>query len=240
MSASLDHRDLGSAVSASGLARPTDEAELLRRARALAGHTLGEIARRLHKTCPDDPRRTKGWAGEIVELALGADAGSKPEPDFIELGVELKTIPINERGHPRESTHVCAISASDCQGARWESSRARSKLARVLWMPVQATAMLPLPERTIGQAVLWSPSAAEEAQLRRDWEELIEMIALGRGSAISGEQGVYLQVRPKAASGRSRTTGPDSDGRRTAMLPLGFYLRPSFTAAILARHYAAM
>jgi DNA mismatch repair protein MutH len=194
----------------------------------------------LRKECPEDPRRAKGWAGEIIELALGANAGSKPEPDFIELGIELKTIPVNERGFPRQSTHVCAISSAECLGARWESSRARIKLARVLWMPILTAGSVPIPERRVGQAVLWRPNAAEEAQLRRDWEEHMEMIALGRGAAIAGEQGVYMQVRPKAASGRSRIAGVDNDGERTATLPLGFYLRPRFTAAILGKYYAAV
>lgn len=237
MSAPIDHGSLGPAVSSARPLRPRDESELLHRARDLAGRTLGGIAHDLQMPYPEDPRRCKGWAGEIIELALGANAGSKPEPDFLELGVELKTIPVDERGQPRESTHVCAISANDSLGARWESSRARMKLARILWVPIQARSTLSLPDRYVGQAVLWSPNASEEAQLRRDWEEHMEMITLGKAAAISGEQGVCLQVRPKAATGRSRTTGLDGDGKRSATLPLGFYLRPSFTAAILARHY---
>jgi DNA mismatch repair protein MutH len=218
--------------------RPRTEQELLQRARALAGAALADIAAALHRPVPADLRRAKGWIGELIETALGATAGSKPEPDFPELGVEVKTLPVDGKGMPKESTHVCAISMREAAGARWETSLARAKLARVLWVPVEASPAIPLPMRHVGQAILWSPDAREEALLRRDWEEHMELLALGRGEEIRGEMGVALQVRPKAASGGARTTGSNGDGARSATLPLGFYLRTGFTAAIIRHAYA--
>ena len=51
---------------------PASEAELLARARALAGRTLGEIAA-THAFClPPDLRGHKGVIGELLEIALGA------------------------------------------------------------------------------------------------------------------------------------------------------------------------
>ena len=56
---------------------------------------------------PPDLRRDKGWVGMLLEYWLGADAGSKAEQDFAHLGVELKTIPVDESGVPLETTFVC-------------------------------------------------------------------------------------------------------------------------------------
>ncbi len=36
---------------------------------------------------PKDLKRDKGWIGMLLELWLGASAGSKPEQDFAALGV---------------------------------------------------------------------------------------------------------------------------------------------------------
>jgi DNA mismatch repair protein MutH len=108
----------------------------------------------------------------------------------------------------------------------------------VLWVPVEASPAIALPMRRVGQAILWSPNAREEALLRHDWEEHMELIALGRSDEIHGKMGVALQVRPKAASGGARTVGNDAGGARAAALPLGFYLRTGFTAAILGYAYA--
>jgi len=220
-------------------ALPAREAALLVRARAIAGLRLDTLAARLSRGVPGDLRRAKGWIGELIETALGATAGPKPAPDFPELGVEVKTIPIGPDARPLESTHVCAVTLHDAGGPSWEGSLVRRKLARVLWVPIEANESLAPGSRRIGQAVLWSPTREQESQLRRDWEELMELVALGHADAIPGDLGVHLQVRPKAASGRSRAAATAPDGSRVATLPLGFYLRPSFTATILAASYAA-
>jgi DNA mismatch repair protein MutH len=214
---------------------PRSEAELLARARALAGLELGAIARELGWPVPRDLRRHKGWVGELIERALGADAGNRPLPDFAALGIELKTIPVGADGRPRESTHVCAIALDDVDDGRWASSLARRKMARVLWLPVEAAPALALPTRRVGRAFLWSPSVDEELVLRQDWEELMELVRTGRLDQLDARLGSYLQVRPKAADGRALTAAADADGAPGASLPRGFYLRPAFTRHLLER-----
>lgn len=159
-------------------------------------------------------------------------------PDFPHLGIELKTIPVGRDGRPRESTHICAISLYDNAERYWRDSLVWRKLARVLWVPIETGADQTLGDRRIGVACLWSPSAEQEEALRRDWEELMELISLGRADRITGRHGLYLQVRPKAASGRARTAATNAEGERCAALPRGFYLRPAFTEIVLRASYA--
>ena len=219
-------------------AAPATERDLLDRARQLSGLTLGELAQRLGRAVPADPRRSKGLAGEMLEAALGATAGSAPEPDFPDLGVELKTIPVDRSGRPTESTWVCVAPLTVEPGMTWENSLVRRKLARVLWVPVAGDKAIPLGNRRIGSAVFWSPDPAQAGQLRTDWEEIMEYVALGRIGAITARHGTVLQVRPKAATGRARVRGTDDQGGSSATLPRGFYLRARFTAAILRAAYA--
>ncbi|NIR59038.1 MAG: DNA mismatch repair protein MutH, partial [Gammaproteobacteria bacterium] len=68
------------------------------RARALAGETLGALAGGAGVAVPTDSRRSKGWAGQLIESHLGATAGSLSEPDFQLIGVELKTLPVSANG----------------------------------------------------------------------------------------------------------------------------------------------
>ncbi len=216
---------------------PQSEADLVSRARELAGTTLGAIAARLGVDVPPDQRRAKGWVGTLVERALGAAAGSRAQPDFEQIGVELKTLPVDARGKPRESTFVCTIPLAEIGAVEWQRSRVRRKLARVLWVPVQAQPALAMAERRVGEALLWSPDADDEAVLRFDWEELAGRIGTGDVESISGHLGRFLQVRPKAADSHARTRGFDADGAPLWTLPRGFYLRAAFTARILERHY---
>ena len=217
---------------------PANESALLERARACAGLTLGELATQLQIAVPVDLRRAKGWVGGLFEMALGATAKSRAAPDFEALGVELKTLPVTLGGQPLETTFVCTIPLARMGEVEWEQSRVRKKLRRVLWVPVEGTRTTPVGVRRIGTALLWSPTPEEERDLRFDWEELAGMIGGGRVEDITGHLGRYLQVRPKARDSHARRLGTGSDGARISTLPRGFYLRTTFTARILSRHFA--
>lgn len=223
----------------SELPPPADAGELLARALALAGLSFAELAGSLGQGVPADLKRDKGWGGQLVELALGATAGSRPEPDFAHLGIELKTLPVDRQGKPLESTYVCTVPLTGLAGLRWDNSLVRAKLAQVLWLPILAERSLPVPERVLGTALLWRPDAAQAAALCADFEELMEAVALGRIEEITARQGECLQIRPKAAHSRVLTEAVGPDGTRIRTLPRGFYLRQRFTAEILRRQFAS-
>ena len=219
---------------------PRTERELLERAHALAGSSLKEVADELRTSIPQDLRRAKGWVGKLLEQVLGATAGSTAKPDFVDLRIELKTIPIHRGGQPTESTYVCVVPQFDNIELTWSDSWVRHKLHRVLWIPIESDCAIRLPDRRIGAPLLWSPTAKQEAELAADWEELMELVVLGKVDQISGHRGQHLQIRPKAANAKARAPGWDHAGYRIKTLPLGFYLRPSFTRAILARNFHIM
>ena len=216
---------------------PTSESELLVNAERIAGLTLGELAASMGISVPASLHNAKGWVGQLIEQSLGATAASLPEPDFQYIGVELKTLPINHHGQPQESTYVCTVPLLENTGLKWETSWVRHKLQRVLWVPVEADSNLPIAERHVGTALLWSPSPEQEAVLKQDWEELIDLIVTGQLAEISAHHGTWLQIRPKAANARALCNTFDEQGAPTETLPRGFYLRPGFTRTLLNQHY---
>ena len=216
---------------------PTSEQELLDRCYQLAGLTLAELAAMHRIELPVDLRREKGIVGQLLEVALGASAGSKAEPDFPHLQIELKTIPVDEQGRPLESTYVCVAPMTGFTVERFEDSWVYRKLSRVLWVPVLASRQIPLHQRVIGRAFLWQPTEQELAILRQDWEELMELLRLGKLSHIKGQHGTALQLRPKGANSQARTNALDEDGATVQALPRGFYLKTSFTSALLQRAF---
>lgn len=121
---------------------PTEQA-LLSKAEWLAGFTLGEIAEMLHIPIPADLKRDKGWVGTLIETALGAKAGSKAEQDFAHLGIELKTIPVNQKGLPLETTFVSLAPLTQNNGIIWETSHVKHKLSRVLWIRLKGNERYP-------------------------------------------------------------------------------------------------
>ena len=214
-------------------APPRDERELMDRAARLAGQSLGVGAASLQLEAPLDLRRHLGWVGNLIEKGLGATAGSRDEPDFVDLGIELKTLPVDRNGKPLETTFVATIALSEVGEIAFEQSRVARKLARVLWVVVLGERQLPVPQRLVGSAFLWSPNHEQAAQLRHDWEHLAGIIGRGDVESISGRLGRVMQVRPKAASSRVRRRAIDAEGHMIETLPRGFYLRTSFTAGLL-------
>lgn len=208
----------------------------MQRAAALAGHTLAELATTLEIPVPPDLQHNKGWAGQLLETCLGASAGSLSTPDFPELGIELKTLPVDTSGRPLESTYVCTVDLQPASGD-WFSSSVWQKLRKVLWLPLVTSRGLEPGERRIGTALLWSPTADQAAALRTDWEELMDLVSSGDFEQLSSRQGRYLQIRPKAANSRALTQAADGEGERVQTLPRGFYLRPALTREILTAHY---
>ncbi|MFC0445785.1 DNA mismatch repair endonuclease MutH [Pseudidiomarina halophila] len=206
-------------------------------ASALAGQSFAELADAQGMSVPADLRRHKGWVGQLLEAALGASAGSQALQDFPELGVELKTIPLDARGRPLETTFVCTTPLLDVTGLNWEASNVRNKLQCVLWIPIDGRREIALAQRTVGTAFLWQPSAAEEAQLKADWQEHMDKIALGQVEQITAHQGEVLQLRPKAANSRVLTEAVGPGGEIIQTLPRGFYLKTGFTWAIIKRTF---
>ncbi|NKC14896.1 MAG: DNA mismatch repair endonuclease MutH [Gammaproteobacteria bacterium] len=211
---------------------PKDIDDLLTRSRALCGLRLGELARRLNILPPPSTIRGKGWTGQLLERALGAQAGSASQPDFSHLSVELKTLPIAADGLPKESTYVCIAPLLPGPEARFETSCVARKLSRVLWFPVEAGPTV-LTDRRLGRAVLWTPSSGQWQRIRTDFDELVELIMTGGVEHITAHIGEVMQIRPKAANAAARAKALGPNGAPILTNPRGFYLRPGFTAEIV-------
>ncbi len=216
---------------------PTTEQELMQRTQQIAGMTMAELAEHCDVELAENLNTHKGWVGQLLEISLGASAGSKPEPDFVNLGVELKTLPLNLQNNPCETTFVSAISLLEIHKENWTTSLVRKKLANVLWVPIQGDRSIPLAERRIGNALLWQLDAELEEALQADWQELTDMICLGKLEYVTAQHGKYLQVRPKGANAKSLCWGFNAEGEKVQTLPRGFYLRTAFTKRILEKFY---
>ncbi len=210
---------------------------LLSRAEQLSGKTIAQCALMAGTTVPCDHSRKKGWFGQVIERILGADASNHQCPDFTHLDIELKTLPINHNGRPSESTFVTSIQYERIAKETWETSAVFRKLNQVLWVPVEDSPKIPFSKRYVGSPFLWTPNPAELQTLKTDWLELTLMLSLGDVESISGRLGKALHIRPKAAHSKVLTTATGKDGKKIKTLPRGFYLRSTFTEAILLASY---
>lgn len=218
-------------------APPKSEDELLAKVHAIQSLTFAQVASGLKLAIPQNPIQRKGWLGQALERVLGANANAAAAPDFLELGVELKTIPLAQSGKPAESTFITSIPLLNIHKSQWKNSTCYAKLKRVLWLPVEGDRKIPFATRRIGTGFLWSPSIEDEAILEADWTYLTMLISTGQLELLDARLGEYLQVRPKGSNGLSLCNGTDMEGNTIKTLPRGLYLRSKFTNQILEKHF---
>lgn len=212
---------------------PVNKDELMRRANSLAGITIQQLASKLQRDIPDSLVHAKGWFGTLLEDFLGAEAASAAKPDFIDLDIELKTLPIDYNGKPKESTYICVVQLDPLSLSSWEKSLVKHKLNEVLWVPFEANKKTPIALRRIGMPFLWKPNKEQEKLLKQDWQELSDMIVMGELDKINSSIGNVLQIRPKAANAKSLTIDKNQSSE-TLTMPRGFYLRASFTQTLIS------
>lgn len=205
---------------------PADRAgALLAQARSWAGRPVSEVGSAV---------AGKGGVGQRLEAALGLH----PRFDDVDdptSGVELKTLPfafnVAGRARVQQSTFLTSASLMSLAQERWDTSRVKKKLTRVLFVPVE------VKSARIGSAFLYEPDDADTAALRADWEDLADLVVRGLGFAITGRRGRWLQLRPKAKNAATTTQATTVDGDDIVLRPQGFYLRSAFTQRLLDERF---
>lgn len=212
--------------------------KLLKLCDEVSGMTILELANLLQIAVPTSLIHNKGWIGQLLEIYLGAKSGNLPITDFPEIGIELKTIPVNSKTLlPLESTFIC-MAPLQKPNISWEMSVVKLKLSNVLWIPIECDKQIHFTKRRIGKAFLWRPSQKELQILQQDWQELTELMTLGEIQLLSAKYGRYLQIRPKAINcNKNLSNYITIEGTTIKTVNRGFYLRSSFTKTILANYF---
>ncbi|QQR91417.1 MAG: DNA mismatch repair endonuclease MutH [Myxococcales bacterium] len=214
-----------------------DRAKLLDRAQQMVGMRVGEIAERSDMSVPKlRDQQLKGMVGSVIERFLGVEAGNAPHADFPELGVELKTIPVNAAAKPTESTFVATAPLDLLTEQEWQHCSVWKKLQCVLWVPIEADKSIPLVQRRVGRVFLWEPSEEQAALLRDDWEDIMGQMILEGAGSVSAHLGKALQLRPKGTNAAARRVATDVHDAPTRLAPRAFYLRTSFTKQLINTH----
>ena len=192
---------------------PDSEQALLLQASRLEGLSIADVAAAAGWRAPSPRRLDCGWIGRLMEAALGASAGPRPEPDFPHLGLELKTVPVGYNGKPRSPSFLCTVQLP-LPHPDWQSSLPFRKLSRMLWIPIIGKSGQAPGSRRIGGARLFAPNLEQWNILRADWDDIMECLHV-EGEVPPG-YGRWLFVRPGTKEGT-----------------LHFCLRPALTSMIL-------
>ena len=214
--------------------------EILAQAKRYQGKTINEVSGELGTSIPEDHVHTKGKVGNLFEVLPGSDAKSHSSPDFEKIGLELKVVPINEKGKPWETTAITSIDYMEIPSQKWEDSRAYRKTRHILFVPIiQMSKKASIGERRVGKPFLWRPSPQVDSQLKKDWESAAYLIREGRAHELTGRMGLYMQPRTKGRNSTDLVEAPGIDNQIVRVKRRAFYFRVSFTRRIIEENLEA-
>lgn len=208
---------------------PKTKEALEQRLNQLVGRSIGELALLAGVDLPYSNHSGKGFAGQLIELYLGASAYNLTLPDFTELNIELKTVPVDVNLLPVESTFICSIDLRSESFVAFEQSPLYHKLAHMLFVLLLAPKGFPITERRVLGYFYFTPDAEQLQSIRADYQEFADLVCTGNSDAINSSMGSIIQMRPKGLSSDSLIQARDSEGNPIYTKPRGFYLRRSFT-----------
>ena len=187
-----------------------------------------------------DIRRNKGSFGNAVEYYyFSIDNNSDSAPDFKEAGIELKTTPLKRNKDGRLSSKerlvIGMIDYMEVVSETFETSHMVEKaedilLISYLWEP--ETDPLDYRIELVEMVDLKGLPEGDLAQIKDDWETVVDKVRDGRAHEISGSDTLYLEACTKAANSSIRRKQPFSD---IEAKPRAWALKASFMTAMSNR-----
>lgn len=210
--------------------------ELVSNLNTIVGQNLYSLAKSINMPLPISTTHGKGFTGELLEALLGASAQNLPIPDFPNLGLELKSLPVDNDLVPLESTFVCHAPLTNIRKLTFENSAFFSKIKRVLFVVINAQRDQDFKDRKVLGYFFYTPSEDDLATLKSDYKELYELVKTGNIDKVNARIGHIIQMRPKGANGKALTQCIGPDGSIIMTRPRGFYIRRSFTTELVRRY----
>lgn len=206
--------------------------ELDKHAESLKGYSI----LRLLNGKPFD--KGKGAIGQIIEReGFGIANNNEARPDFGNLGIELKVLPLKRTSKKeltvKERTKVCSINYVKLIDEVWDSSHAKNKMNEILFVFYEYDALEPL-NSIILDHTFFRLENNDEPLIRSDWERTRSLVERGLAHELSESQNVVLAASRAGAGGLDESKWdiqPNKEFSERAR-KRAFSLKPSFTKVL--------
>lgn len=205
------------------------EKDLLDKARSLKGKRIVDFYRGKFN------QENKGSIGLIIEEHwFGVKNNNDQQPDFPNLGIELKVLPMkrlsNRQLTVKERTKICSIDYVKLVDEQWKQSNARKKLNKILFVFYEYVAENPLDSKVL-EYHLFTLSSNDEPLIRSDWERTKDYVKKGFAHQLSESQNVVLAAS-RAGEGNSAGVPQPVKRHSASAAKRAFSLKSSYTKTI--------
>jgi DNA mismatch repair endonuclease MutH len=182
--------------------------EAVQRIQQLVGRDLRKLADQYDVTVFRESKKNKGWAGHVIERALGLPLSSAQSPNFGSW--ELKTISLkylkNGSLTVKETMAITMIDPYNVANTEFENSHLLAKLQKAviaarIWLSQKEESSILHSVRTfdLGNSEVYN-------QVRDDYNVARNAIMSGGLDALKSEMGRYIQPRTKGAGHKPKKT----------------------------------
>jgi DNA mismatch repair protein MutH len=216
--------------------RTARKEEVLRRAAALGGMTLGQVINAALVPVRVNAAN-KGSVGAIIEAFFGISSDGASRPDFATAGIELKVVPvvIRKGAEPRskERTSVSMIDFHRLAKEEWDGASVKPKIASILFVFYQHDFGKDRLTWPVLGLRLWHPliDVSLEQTIRNDWTRVRDRVRRGEAHLLSEGDSEILGAATKGPGGADSVVSPNTDppmqARRRA-----WALKPSLTSTL--------
>ncbi|MCQ2752602.1 MAG: hypothetical protein MJ189_05875 [Coriobacteriales bacterium] len=192
---------------------PKDANSILEYASVLIGSTLREHVN-IEKI--DNPKIRKGSFGNAIEYAyFQYDLNSDSNPDFAEVGMELKTTPLkkikNGQLRAKERLVIGMINYMDVVNEKFETSHFLEKSNDILLISYLYEEEKDPLDYEIVSVIRWGIPDEDLTVIKQDWETIVNKIKAGNAHEISGSDTLYLEACTKGRKATDRRKQPFSN-----------------------------
>jgi DNA mismatch repair protein MutH len=214
-------------------------------AKGLCGWTMADLIDQNNSNLIEERKsvyntRAKGSFGDTVETELfGIKNNSRPEPDFPDAALELKTTPLKRLKDgskvAKERLVFSMIDYENLPKETWETSSFLKKnnhllLIFYLYEPESSIYDFRLEEAKLIELLSTLPKA-DIHQIKVDWEKIQEKVGSGNAHELSGGDTNYLEACTKSATAKNRRKQYKRKG--PAAKPRAFALKQRYLNRLL-------
>ena len=183
--------------------------DLKSKAQEIEGKKIFDIGKRVGLLQQRERRFTKSIVANIVETNFfGIPTNSYAEPDFENLGVELKVSPLKyvPTRNIYNMKERCVLQVMDYldvyNNADWRKSKLYKKINNILFVLYVHDNNIPATDWVFAKTFLWSPDEDEQKMIDKDYKIIRDNIINGKINSES--HNTFLGTCPKHQGGYNK------------------------------------
>ncbi len=138
-------------------------------------------------------KNDKGIIGKIIENIFQIKNKNDSDADWNDIGLELKTIPLNKKLNPKELTKICIIKKNNIK-VNWEKSQVYKKIKNILWIPYEGSVKIAISKKRILIPFIYTLTNKEEKIIKNEWEIIIESFLFCNNNNFFIKEGEFLKL----------------------------------------------